>query len=177
MLTQTLATANTIADTTTDSPADTGVVDTAPARANAPLSASQIDEVRRTWALVHPIRHVAADLFYQRLFYLHPALRRLFKGDLSLQGTMLMAALGGVVANLDRLDKVNAAVAPLARRHVDYGVRPEHYDQVGEVLLWTLATALQSHFTATAQAGWTSAYGHVATAMKAAAYPKAANIG
>jgi hemoglobin-like flavoprotein len=135
------------------------------------LNFTQIELVRSTWAMVHPVRHVAAELFYARLFEQQPELRALFKGDLSRQGTMLMAALGGVVANLDRLSQVVEAVAPLARRHVGYGVQAQHYDAVGEALLWTLATGLKEHFTPQAKTAWAKAYALVANAMKAAAYP------
>ena len=35
----------------------------------------------------------------------------------------------------------------LARRHVAYGVQPEHYALVGSALLWTLEQGLGDEFT------------------------------
>jgi hemoglobin-like flavoprotein len=58
----------------------------------------------------------------------------------------------------------------LARRHVDYGVQPGHYDSVGAALLWTMEQGLGSKFSDEVKAAWASAYGTLSQVMKDAAY-------
>jgi hemoglobin-like flavoprotein len=48
-------------------------------------------------------------------------------------------------------------------------VRDEHYDKVGEALLWTLAQTLEADFTPQVEAAWRSLYATVATTMRDAA--------
>lgn len=136
------------------------------------MTPQQIQLVRRSWRLVVPIADTAAALFYARLFEIAPAVRPLFKRDLTRQGSMLMATLGGVVASLDRLHEVLPAARNLALRHVAWGVEAEHYDSVGEALLWTLEQGLGNAFTADVRDAWSAAYGALAGEMKAAAYPR-----
>jgi len=58
----------------------------------------------------------------------------------------------------------------LARKHVDYGVKPAHYDTVGAALLWTLEQGLGSKFTEDVKTAWATAYGILSQVMKDAAY-------
>jgi len=57
----------------------------------------------------------------------------------------------------------------LARRHVGYGVRDEHYDKVGEALLWTLERGLKDAFTPQVRDAWAALYAAVARIMRNAA--------
>lgn len=129
----------------------------------------QIQLVQESFALVKPIASMAADLFYGRLFELDPALRPLFKGDLQEQKTKLMATLAFAVAGLDRPETILPTVQALGRRHVGYGVRPDHYDTVGAALLWTLAQGLGDRFTPEVEEAWVAAYTLLATVMQEAA--------
>ena len=125
--------------------------------------------IRESFAQVAPIAPRAAALFYGRLFVLDPSLKALFNGDMEEQGRKLMAMLGSVVANLSKLETFLPAVRNLGRRHVAYGVQPEHYDIVGSALLWTLGQGLGEAFTPRVEAAWTEAYTILATAMRDAA--------
>ena len=58
----------------------------------------------------------------------------------------------------------------LAVKHVDYGVKPEHYTIVGNALLRTLKKGLGAEFTAEVETAWTEAYRTLANIMKDAAY-------
>jgi hemoglobin-like flavoprotein len=138
------------------------------------VTPAEVNLVKLTWSRVVPIKEAAAGLFYGRLFELDPSLKPLFKGDLTEQGAKLMATLNTVVGSLDKLDDVVPVAQALAVRHVGYGVKPEHYDTVGAALLWTLERGLGAGFGADVNKAWTSAYTTLASAMKAAAYQKAA---
>ena len=135
------------------------------------MTPAEVNLVKLTWSRVVPIKDTAAGLFYNRLFELDPSVRPLFKGDISEQGSKLMATLNTVVGSLNQLDDVVPVAQQLAVRHVRYGVKPEHYDTVGAALLWTLERGLGAGFTSDVKQAWTSAYTTLAGAMKAAAYP------
>lgn len=137
------------------------------------MTPQQISVIQSNWASVVPIQDTAAGLFYQRLFALDPSVRPMFKGDMVSQGQKLMRALGFIVNSLTRLDELVPVAQDMARRHVGYGVKAEHYDTVGAALLWTLEQGLGPAFTDEAKAAWTTAYGTLAGVMKEAAYTPA----
>lgn len=126
--------------------------------------------VQESFAKVAPIADQAAALFYQNLFTGDPSLKPLFKGDMAEQGKKLMKMIAVAVNGLDRLDAIVPAVQDLGRRHVKYGVRPQHYDTVGAALLLTLEQGLGAAFTPEVRQAWVTVYGVLATTMKDAAY-------
>ncbi|MFC3067904.1 globin family protein [Phenylobacterium soli] len=133
------------------------------------MTPEQIQLVRDSFAKVVPIKAQAADLFYGRLFEVAPAVRPMFKADVSEQGKKLMAALAMVVGSLDNLGEILPAVETMARRHVSYGAQEGHYEVVGDCLLWTLGQGLGDDFTPEVEAAWTKAYTTLAGAMISAA--------
>jgi len=126
--------------------------------------------VQESFAKVAPIAEQAAALFYQNLFASDPSLKPLFKGDMVEQGKKLMKMIATAVNALDKLDSIVPAVQDLGRRHVKYGVKPEHYDTVGAALIQTLAQGLGPAFTPEVKDAWITVYGILAGTMKAAAY-------
>ena len=134
--------------------------------------------VQASFTQVAPIKEVAADLFYGRLFELDPSLRPLFKGDIKEQGAKLMTMIATAVRGLDRLEAIVPAVQALGRRHAGYGVAERHYDTVAAALLWTLEKGLGAAFTDDVRAAWTACYDILASTMKqAAANPQATAAG
>lgn len=133
------------------------------------MTPSTIDTVQRTFNIIAPIADNAAALFYSRLFEIDPNLKPMFRGDMSEQGKKLMQMLTIAVNSLTKLDSIVPAVQELGRRHVKYGVRPEHYNTVAEALLWMLQHTLGSAFTADVKQAWTEVYTVLADTMIAAA--------
>ena len=133
------------------------------------MTPEQIALVQRSFAKVEPIADQAADLFYDRLFERAPAVRPLFPEDMSDQKRKLMQMLATAVENLHQVEQILPAVEELGRKHVGYGAMPEHYDAVGEALLWTLERGLGAAFTPPVKAAWTSTYQTLAGVMKDAA--------
>jgi hemoglobin-like flavoprotein len=117
-----------------------------------------------------PIADKAAEMFYDRLFEVAPAVRPLFRGDMAEQRQKLMATLAAVVGGLSNLPSVLPAASALAKRHVAYGAQPEHYAVVGEALLWTLERGLGSRWTPQLAAAWTAAYATLSGFMIEEAY-------
>jgi hemoglobin-like flavoprotein len=116
------------------------------------MTPEQIAQVQQSFAKVAPIADEAAALFYSRLFEIAPELRPLFRGDMAEQCRKLMATLAIVVHGLTRLDAILPAASALAKRHVGYGVKADHYAPVGAALLWTLERGLGAHGRPTWQA-------------------------
>lgn len=133
------------------------------------MTPTQVALVQDTWRKVIPVRDLAADLFYGKLFSLDPSIRELFKGDMKEQGRNLNAMVSVAVSGLARPEKILAAVRQLGRRHVAYGVEERHYALVGTALLWALEKCLLEEFTPEVKAAWTGAYGFLAGAMQEAA--------
>ncbi|MEM9783637.1 MAG: globin family protein [Pseudomonadota bacterium] len=137
------------------------------------LTPDDIATIRQTWAKVAPVAPMAARLFYGRLFRLAPHTRPLFADDMKAQGRKLMATLGFVVDHLDRSDVLGPAARNLAKRHVDYNVKAEHYEPVGEALIWSLKELLGTAFGEQEKAAWLAAYTSLSTMMIDAAYSPA----
>ena len=124
--------------------------------------------VRASFAKVAPIADTVAAMFYERLFATDPTLRSLFKGDMVVQGRLLMTILETAVENAHQLDQILPAVRDLGRRHA-HGVKAADYDTVAGALLGTLQQALGSEFTPAVRDAWVAWYQTLAGEMKAAA--------
>jgi hemoglobin-like flavoprotein len=133
------------------------------------MTPAQVADVQQSFAQLRPQADTVAARFYQRLFTLDPSVRRLFPDDLTAQGRKLMDMLGFVVHGLPRVDTILPAVQALGRRHVQYGVQPEHYQTVGAALLWTLEQELGAAWTPEVREAWTTAYTVLAELMTTAA--------
>ena len=125
---------------------------------NTAPTARDLTLVRDSFEKVVPISGVAADLFYERLFYLAPSLRRMFPADMRDQKRKLMLMIATAVQGLPDLDRLVPRVKALGARHTGYGVEPGHYAVVGEALLWTLERGLGPSWTSDVAAAWTAAY-------------------
>lgn len=135
---------------------------------NAP-TAADIALVRRTFDLVVPISGVAADMFYERLFYMAPSLRHMFPEDMRDQKRKLIVMLAAAVNGLENLDALAPVLMQLGARHAGYGVKDHHYKTVGEALIWTLERGLADQFTPEVEQAWVRVYLLVAATMQAGA--------
>ena len=134
------------------------------------LSPEHTEVVQSSFLQVVPIAETAAEIFYGRLFETMPEAQHLFKHtDIKEQGKKLMQTLGFAVAGLKKPETVLPAVKALGARHVAYGVRDEHYQIVGEALLWTLEQGLGEAFTDEVKEAWATVYSILAeTAIQGA---------
>jgi hemoglobin-like flavoprotein len=138
------------------------------------MTPDQIKAIQDSFAKVAPISEQAAALFYGRLFEIAPAVKPLFRGDMTEQGRKLMATLAVVVNGLPNLPAILPAASALAKRHVQYGVKPADYAPVGEALLWTLERGLGAQWNAELAAAWAAAYGVLSDFMIGEAYGRGA---
>ena len=137
------------------------------------MTSDQVELVQQSFAKVAPISEQAAVLFYGRLFEVAPGARAMFPDDMTEQRKKLMATLAVVVNGLTNLEAVLPAASALAKRHVSYGAKPEHYPVVGGALLWTLEKGLGGAWTPETAAAWTAAYGTLSGYMISEAYGSA----
>ncbi|WP_407165673.1 globin family protein [Bradyrhizobium sp. ORS 111] len=137
------------------------------------MTPDQIKLVQDSFAKVAPISEQAAAIFYDRLFEVAPGVKAMFPADMTEQRKKLMATLAVVVNGLGNLPSVLPAASALAKRHVGYGARPEHYPVVGAALLWTLEKGLGEAWTPDVAAAWIAAYGTLSGYMISEAYGSA----
>jgi hemoglobin-like flavoprotein len=134
------------------------------------MDARKIDLVQQSFEKVGGLGLKAAELFYSELFAIDPSLRAMFTGSMQEQHKKLLSALTLVVRSLHTPEKIVGAVERLAVKHVDYGVKPEHYTYVGNALLRTLKKGLGPEFTPEVSDAWVEAFRMLAQIMKQAAY-------
>ena len=137
------------------------------------MTPEQIKLVQDSFAKVAPISEKAAELFYGRLFEIAPQVRAMFPDDMTEQRKKLMATLAVVVGGLTNLEAVLPAASALAKRHVSYGAKPEHYPVVGGALLWTLEKGLGDAWTPETASAWIAAFGTLSGYMISEAYGSA----
>lgn len=139
------------------------------------LSDDDIVHVRRGWAAAATDPDRTGAAFYSHLFRIAPDTCALFRNDMSVQGRKLAETLDVIVDSLDAPETLLTTARDLARRHVAYGVRPEHYDAVGAALVATLTDLLGGALGAAEKAAWERVYAALSGAMISAAYPPPAD--
>jgi hemoglobin-like flavoprotein len=135
------------------------------------MTESQIILIKNSWEQFRVMdSHQIGNVFYTRLFFQMPSLRTMFKPSMTEQYQKLVDMLSFRVSNLPRMDELNDDIRQLAIRHVDYGVKPEHYKLIGDALLWTLAKGLGNKWTEEMAEAWMECYKTLSETMIAAAY-------
>lgn len=100
-------------------------------------------------------------VFYKHLFEIDPALRGMFKDDIESQGGKLMAMLVTIITSYDRLDSVQTEMQELGELHVDFSVKPEQFEPVGEALIRTFEERLGDKFTSEVKEIWGRVYDRI----------------
>ncbi len=86
------------------------------------------------------------------------------------QYSKLISMISVVVSRLEHLEELTEDIAAMARRHVDYGVKPQQYALVGNALLWTLEKGLGDQWNIELKEAWAKCYTLLSeTMIKAAA--------
>ncbi|MEM9930451.1 MAG: globin family protein [Bacteroidota bacterium] len=132
------------------------------------MQATTISLVQESWAKVVPIADQAMVIFYDKLMERNPSLQAIFPADeekMASQRNKLRDMLVVAVRGLNDLNTLVPALQALGRRHVDYGVEPKHYEDVGAALLATLEVGLGDAFTPEVKTAWTDVYGIMAKTM------------
>jgi NAD(P)H-flavin reductase/hemoglobin-like flavoprotein len=107
--------------------------------------------------------------FYSDLFIRHPELRDLFPISMKAQRDHLMAALGKIITQVDRADELSVFLRGLGRDHRKFGAIAEHYDNLGDSLIETIAHFSGDTWTPELATDWMDAYSRIADIMLKAA--------
>lgn len=130
----------------------------------------QINLIKSSWKMVSAIDAVTVgSLFYNRLFEIAPEVKPMFTTPVPEQSKKLLAMLSYIIHKLDKLEDIVQEVNKLAERHTTYGVKKEHYEKVGQALLWTLEQGLGDNWNEELKEAWTTCYITLADAMIGAA--------
>lgn len=103
---------------------------------------------------------------YGEIPQLSPEIQDLFKRtNLEEQRELFMGTLQFIVMNYERRALLERMLREMGRRHVRYGVRPEHYGIFGECFLRALKNACGEHWNFETELLWRTVYEDVADVM------------
>jgi len=123
------------------------------------LTKKEIGLIKKSWGVIRNIdQAVVGDVFYSKLFFENPELRKMFPENMEAQYRKLIEMLNVIVARLEKLDELKSEITSMAERHVSYGVKPQHYNLVGVALIWTLQKALGNEWDDETKAAWINCY-------------------
>jgi len=133
------------------------------------MTTEQVHLIRKSFERVEAMGHVAALVFYQRLFAAAPAVRPLFHTNIETQAKKLTDMLAAAISLLERPGELESVLYRLGARHVEYGAKPEHYPVVTQALLDMLAEVMGPEFTPSLRGAWSELLHVVSNAMLAGA--------
>ncbi len=124
------------------------------------LSAQTIATVKATGPALQAHGEEITRAMYRRLF-VNEDIKKMF--DMAAQESgeqprRLAAAILAYAQNIDQLQNLTAPVLRMATRHVETGVKPEHYPFVAEALLPAIREVLGEAATDEVLAAWGEAY-------------------
>jgi len=135
------------------------------------MTQHQITLIRTSWARLKKMNTaLTGDVFYSKLFLEAPEVQQLFNSPRLEQANKLITTLSVLVAHLDTPDRLTNSIQQLAIRHAKYGVRPDHYELVGNILLWSLEHLLERDWNESLREAWYEWYRTIAETMIQSAY-------
>jgi|SRR5215471_15789727 len=130
------------------------------------MTDEQVILVKNSWKIFRNVNPATiANLFYSKLFFDHPRVRKMFPDIMEQQYVKFIDMLTMIVSRLDNPEEITEELKALAERHAGYGVHTEHYPMVGEALLWTLEKGLGSDWNKDVEKAWAACYKMIAGVM------------
>lgn len=142
------------------------------------MTPAQIRLVRNSFTKIEPIATQIGSTFYNKLFYMEPSTRSLFKGDMAAQHAKFMSVINELVSLhlrslislpvtlLNNSEAAMPAIHALGQRHAHWGVSPAHFDLMRKALMETLHEVLGAEFTPQTSEAWQAAFDLMANVMK-----------
>lgn len=81
-----------------------------------------------------------------------------------------MLSLAAIVGLLDNVEKYRDLIEELGRRHLSYGVKPEHYPHVGAAMIKTIRHVFGDTLGPKYYSAWETAFAEMSRIMIVAAY-------
>ncbi len=129
------------------------------------ITEEDINLIRSSWNAAVMKSSDVATIFYNRLFYINPKLRPLFKKDIRTQAREFLEYLEFVINNLDTWHKIHADVVELGKKHVQFKVNMQDFEVGREALLYTFEKILTDQWTPSTKHAWNKAYSLIVTTM------------
>lgn len=129
------------------------------------MSTDIVTPIRESFDLIAPQADALVSVFYQKLFEDHPQLRAMFPIDMGEQKKKLLAAVGLVVKNVDKLDRIEPALKEMGTRHNAYGTLDAHYPIVRDTMLAAMAQVAGDAWNETYHDAWEAGLNAVAGIM------------
>lgn len=146
--------------------------------AKEPINEADIAIVEKTWAQVEALGVEAVGvILFRYIFTIAPSALQLFSfrtdpdvmtyqtPGLKAHGVKVVATVGTAVKGLREFEVLLPTLEALATRHAGYGVKPFHFDVVGEALMKTLQDGLGTGFTPRARLAWSKVWHALASPM------------
>lgn len=134
------------------------------------METKTIHLVQNSFEKLKPLTTTVAEFFYNKLFEFSPDLKLLFpcnnKESMTQLGDKFMAVLTSTIDSLNNIEKLTPTLKLLGKRHLDYKVKPIHYDIVGTALLASIANGLQEDFTLEVELAWCNFYTELTNIMQ-----------
>ena len=123
------------------------------------LTKTEAALIQKSWQLINKMDPaVLGDVFYSKLFFDNPELRKMFPENMEAQYQKFFDMLDTIIDRLDRLDELKGDIVAMAKRHKGYGVNPYHYNLVGVAFLWTLQKSLGNEWNDEVRSAWVNCY-------------------
>lgn len=125
-----------------------------------PLSENTIAIVKSTAPLLRQHGLAITSRMYERLF-VNEEVKQMFDQAAQESGEQprrLAAAILGYAENVDKLQNLTPVVQRMVARHVECGVKAEHYPYVAEALLPAIRDVMGEDATDEVLAAWGEAY-------------------
>lgn len=129
------------------------------------LDQNTIDIIKSTVPVLKEHGLAITTHFYKRMFENNPEVQPFFNMDKQVSGEQPKALAMTVLAaaqNIDNLGALLPAVQKIGQRHVEVGIRPEHYPIVGSNLLLAIKEVLGDAATDEVLEAWGKAYNVIA---------------
>lgn len=122
----------------------------------------------------------AGVLLFKNLFLLSPETLQLFpfkdeeelydSPKIKSHSAKVIGLFRFAVAGLADLERLRPTLQEMGKRHAGYGVKPRHYEVLGEALINTLKIALNDAWGPVTEGAWRKVYDRVSTMMTSEAY-------
>jgi hemoglobin-like flavoprotein len=124
------------------------------------------DLLRESWECALANGGDIALHMYAEIPDLGPEIQDIFvRVNLEEQRELFMGTLQFIVMNYERRALVERMLREMGRRHVGYGVRPEHYGVFGECFLRALKRSCGSKWNLETELLWRTVYEDIADVM------------
>ena len=132
---------------------------------SGPVSAEEERLLRESLERLRSDFDVFSTRFYEALFRREPALRKMFRDDLTGQGMKFITTLDEVVSHVREPAANPGKLSELGSYHASLGVVPEHFAPMEEALIDTIRSVLGDACSAEHERAWRKAYAQIAATM------------